>query len=49
MTRIDCEEGLYVAHLRLPPKKEEETEKVPKGKHFTILPSESEQVFSRRA
>ncbi len=39
-------------HLRLPSKEEEtkeETEKFLKGKRFTVLATESEEVFGRRA
>ncbi len=51
-TRINYQEGQYVAHLRLPAKEEEaqkETDNVFKGNCFAILAAESEQVFSRRA
>ncbi len=51
-TKIHYEEGQYGTLARLPSKEEEaqeETGKASKGTRFTILATESDQVFSRRA
>ncbi len=51
-TRSNYEDGQCVMYLRLPAKEEaarEETKKVLKGNRFTILATESEEVFARRA
>ena len=50
-TKIHYEDGQYVMYLWLPSKSEEaqkESEKVLKRNRFSILATESEQVFSRR-